>query len=124
SLYRVIEPLIGNGIDIEAVDEFGRNAAQIAQIHDNRDSYALITAYIKAKNRPCDDNSAFDEDLDGDTRIEMEQSSSNLSSGRFSIQSMPPSCCQQSIQSPIRPNSEKSKRPDDEEDRMNNETET
>ncbi|KAJ6215397.1 hypothetical protein RDWZM_009897 [Blomia tropicalis] len=49
-LYPVIEELIANGIEIDAIDELGRSAAQVAQLHLNDEAYRIIMKYSIPNN--------------------------------------------------------------------------
>lgn len=61
-LFLVIEELIANGIEIEATDELGRTAAQIAQLHGNEEAFRVITKYATAKAQPAMPMSSAAED--------------------------------------------------------------
>ncbi|KPM12008.1 ankyrin repeat domain containing protein 38 [Sarcoptes scabiei] len=53
NLIVVIEELIANGIDIDAKDELGRTASEIAKQFNNNNSYDLIEKYVRAKHSSC-----------------------------------------------------------------------
>lgn len=61
-LFVVIEELIANGIEIEATDELGRTAAQIAQLHSNEEAHRVIVKYAAAKAAPAMPISSAEED--------------------------------------------------------------
>ena len=56
------EELIANGIEIEATDELGRTAAQIAKLHANEEAHRVIVKYAAAKAAPAMPISSAEED--------------------------------------------------------------